>query len=315
MSDAFTIRAPRPEDLTAVLDLQNAVDISEYGQADSVVSDLQAEWQRKRFSLETDAWVVEDATGRLAGYAVVHDDEPGREFMASFYVRPAAAAGSAPALLGPRLLARIESRAREIHAAVAPDDKATICCFCPSMSRLRQGCLEGARYKPARSFIRMAIEMRKGPPTPTRVEGVSIRPFRRNADAEAVWTLMNESFQDHFRYVAKPFDEWKQERIGHPAFDSTLWHVAWHRKDIVGFLMASNFPDLGWISNIGVRKSARGRGVGTALLVTSLNAFFERGQTTVHLGVDTQNASNAARLYERVGMTLHQRWDLYQKKL
>lgn len=280
MSDAFAVRAPRPEDLAAVLDLQNAVDISEYGQADSVVSDLQAEWQRRRFNLETDAWVVEP---RAAWPATpwCTTTEASSEFMASFYVRPAAAAGSAPALLGPRLLARIESRAREIHAAVAPDDKATISCFCPSMSRLRQGFLEGARYKPARSFIRMAIEMRKGPPTPTRVEGVSIRPFRRNADAEAVWALINESFQDQLPLRGQAVR--RMEAGTHRPPRLRLHPLArglaqeGHRR----------LPDGQQLPRPGldqqhrraqVRPRAR-RGHGA---VTSLNAFFERGQTTVH---------------------------------
>lgn len=315
MSDAFSFRPPRREDFDAVLALQRAVDVSEYGLEDSEAVDLELEWDQPRFNLETDAWVVEDSSGQLAGYASVHDDKPGVEFTAGFWIRPAAAAGSAPALLGPKLLACVEARARALHAAAAPSEKGTISVFCPSASRLRQGCLEGARFKPVRTFLRMAIEMRKGPPPLSRVDGISIRPFRRNADAEAVWRLTNETFDDHFRYIAKPFDEWKAERIGRPDFDPMLWYVAWDKKLVVGALGAYNFKSLGWISNIGVLKSHRGRGIGSALLAAALNAFSERGQPNVHLGVDTQNATHARRLYERIGMKLYQRWEVYQKKL
>ena len=59
---------------------------------------------------------------------------------------------------------------------------------------------------------------------------------------------------------------------------------------------------IGWISLLGVRPQWRGRGLGEALLVQSLNAFRSRGCRRAALNVDVDNTTGALRLYTKVGM-------------
>lgn len=326
MSDPFILRPARPEDFEAVLALQVACDVSETGIPDSVAEDLTSEWAKPGFELESMAWVADDAGGGLAGYGIVQREGASAEFTADFWMRPAAGAGSGPAVLGPRLLGRIEGRTRELAAEAGLTGKATLSVFCNSISRLKQGCLEGGRFKVARCYFRMAIDLSTGPPTLIRPDGIRIREFRPKEDARAIWTLVETAFESHFRYVPRSFTDWKKEHFDHAAFDPALWLVAESAPTTsspakrgsakpLGALLARNYGDLGWISQIAVARAARNRGIGNALLRASFQEFHRRGQFNVQLGVDAQNASGAPRLYERAGMHNFQRWDLYQKKL
>jgi len=59
-------------------------------------------------------------------------------------------------------------------------------------------------------------------------------------------------------------------------------------------------PDLGLIQNIGIVKSHRGLGLGSLILLKSLEGFQKAGAKVVSLEVTVQNDS-AIRLYERLG--------------
>jgi ribosomal protein S18 acetylase RimI-like enzyme len=57
----------------------------------------------------------------------------------------------------------------------------------------------------------------------------------------------------------------------------------------------------GWIINLSVARSHRRRGVASALLVSSLEAFKAAGLTHSSLGVDSENLTGAYGVYERLG--------------
>ena len=78
-------------------------------------------------------------------------------------------------------------------------------------------------------------------------------------------------------------------------------------------LVAQVYGDRGWISEIGVLKSHRGRGIADALLRRSFATFAERGFGRVMLNVDAENPTGATALYERVGMRIIKRWDLWER--
>jgi GNAT superfamily N-acetyltransferase len=79
--------------------------------------------------------------------------------------------------------------------------------------------------------------------------------------------------------------------------------------EVVGYALNAFFPDDeevtgrrdGWVESLGVRRPWRGRGVASALLEHSFNAFLYAGMTHSMLGVDTENPTGAFRVYENVG--------------
>ena len=64
-----------------------------------------------------------------------------------------------------------------------------------------------------------------------------------------------------------------------------------------------------------MRPRWRRRGLGLALLRESFRRFAECGETTAALGVDSENPAGATRLYERAGMRILWRADVWRKEL
>ena len=77
----------------------------------------------------------------------------------------------------------------------------------------------------------------------------------------------------------------------------------------------SGEPDHGYVHILGVRRAWRRRGLGEALLRHAFREFWQRGVSTVSLDVDGEDTTGAIRLYERVGMHVDRRTDLYELRL
>jgi len=67
------------------------------------------------------------------------------------------------------------------------------------------------------------------------------------------------------------------------------------------------------VDYLGVLASRRGRGIGAGLLRSSFGIFAGRGVRRVALNVDAENPTGATALYERVGMRIINRWDLWER--
>jgi ribosomal protein S18 acetylase RimI-like enzyme len=116
---------------------------------------------------------------------------------------------------------------------------------------------------------------------------------------------MNKAFQDQWGFRAIPFERWESLRLEAPDFDPSIWFVAHSGDDVVGVLRGeAERWSCGWIAMVGVRPQWHRRGIGTALIRAAFRAFYDRGQRSVGLGVDTQNPTGATRLYEQLGMRI-----------
>jgi mycothiol synthase len=182
---------------------------------------------------------------------------------------------------------------------------------------------EDMGYHYIRSSYRMLIEMDSPVPESIWPEGIMLRIYDPERDAEAVCHAEIESFRDHFGFVEVPFEEafkrFKHFEVGYEGFDPTLVFLAMDGEEIAGINICRphpyDDPDLGWVGTLGVRRPWRKRGIGLALLRHSFNEFYRRGKRKVGLGVDAQNLTGALRLYENAGMHIHQASDLYEKEL
>lgn len=84
--------------------------------------------------------------------------------------------------------------------------------------------------------------------------------------------------------------------------------VARHGEQPVGWVSSTVYPDgRGWISQIAVAETARGAGLGRALLLHAGADLLEHGATSLALGVSAANAA-ALRLYESTGFTIDREW-------
>ena len=97
-------------------------------------------------------------------------------------------------------------------------------------------------------------------------------------------------------------------------YDPALWLLARDGGVPVGALTASAGDDVGWVDYLAVLGSHRGRGIGSALLRRAFATFAARGLGRVRLNVDAENVTGATAVYERVGMRVVNRWDLWERR-
>jgi len=183
---------------------------------------------------------------------------------------------------------------------------------------------EDMSYHHIRSTYHMLIEMDAPVPEAEFPEGIVLRTYNPETDAEAVYRAEKEAFRDHFGFVEEPFEEglkrWKHSRE-YEGFDPTLFFLAVDGPsgEIAGFSLCRPHsfydPNRGWVRSLGVRRPWRKRGIGLAILRYSFNEFYRRGKRKVGLGVDAQNLTGALRLYEGAGMRVDQAYDHYEKEL
>ena len=301
----YQFRAPTPDDLEAVADVLVADDLDDARQIVLDADFLRDEWSRVGFDLATDAWVVVDGGGTIVGYGQGKREEP--TVVESWGVVHPEYRGQG---IGSPLLDRIEEWASHLlaglpsvrfrHAINAGDHAAA-------------GMLLARGLRPVRHFWHMQIDL-TGPFTPGQApEGIEITGIESPDDLPAIHAVIDEAFADHWGHHPEPFDRWAEEQTGSPSYDPTLWLLATEGGQPVGALTANVWGDRGWVDHLGVLAPCRGRGIGAALLRHSLATFAGRGVRRVILNVDAENPTGATALYERAGMRVVKRWDLWER--
>jgi mycothiol synthase len=307
LSDRYELRAPAWEDLEAAAAVLAADQLDDGEQVALDTGYLRGQWERFGFELTTDAWVAADATGAVVGYGQVTRDE--NDLAASWGVVHPEYRGRG---IGSALFGRIEARAiglltgvegaRFRHVVNAGDEAAA--------ALLRSRGLHLARHHWTMS-IDLPPESATGP-APSEIAITSLRP---HDDLRQVHAVIEGAFEDHWCERSESFEHWVQDRTRGPDYDPSLWRLAWEDRRLVGALVASVLGDQGWVTLLGVRKEARGHGIGAALLRSAFEAVATRGIRSVVLTVDAANPTGATALYERVGMRVVGRFDLWERTL
>ena len=305
----YGLRAPRPRDAAAVTAVVVAHDITDFGEPDFTEADLIDDWDRPRFALDEDAWVIVGPTGRIIGYAFVWAVEPGREFESDAFVYPEYAGRG----LGGALLDLIERRAREL---ADPGHDAELGLYASSANTVKRDLLSRRGFVVRHTRLRLRIDLGRLEPAEDPPARVLTRVFDPASDAEAVRSVMAEAFAGRARFSRRRLDEWLDLRVRHPAYDPTLWRVAVDESAaIVGAILVYDVGDTGYVSNIGVRTAWQRRGVGLALLSEAFAALADQGQMRVVIELDPENSDGARRLYESLGMRVAEHHDWFAKTL
>jgi len=88
---------------------------------------------------------------------------------------------------------------------------------------------------------------------------------------------------------------WSGENAGGlAASENALWLVCESQGSVAGFLMGRYVVDEAEIHNLGVRRSERRRGIGTALIEAAVAEFRKRGACRIYLEVRESNAAAIA---------------------
>lgn len=289
------IRSARPDDLQAVFELLDARSRAAFGRSEQRVEYLKQRWSLPGFDLAADTRVaVVDAA--VAGYAALGEDQQ---------LELAALDPD----VGDALFAALEERAQErgfehIETTAVETDV-------PLFQLVQRN-----GFELDHEILRMWRVLEGELPEPRWPEGVTVRSYT-NADAERVHAALDEAYAGWDRtYVVTSHAGWLSFMTDHDQFDPEMWFLVERDGELVACaLLWGAFERKGWVKDLVVRESERGRGLGEALLNHGFREYAARGVERVGLKVDSTNPTSALRLYERVGFETDLRYGTWIKRL
>ena len=312
LSPALTLRPVRWTDLETVTKL--IYDVCE-ADGDTTVAvtaeDLKLEWLTPGFNLETDAYLVETHDGQIVGFEEFNNRHEHATLETDGYVHPKFTGLG----IGTTMLRAIEARARKEMVLAEPDVRVSLRSTVDNRDQASHDLHKNEGYQPVRYHWRMEINLEAPPIVPALPQGIELRAFIKDEHARAVLNAQNDAFRDHWGSHAIEFERWSLRKFDRHDFDPSLWMIAWDGDQIAGFSQNRLRMGIGWVGTLGVRAAWRKRGLGEALLMHSLDNFYQRGIKTIGLGVDASNPTGATRLYQKVGMSIASEFLTYEKEL
>jgi ribosomal protein S18 acetylase RimI-like enzyme len=285
------IRDATWDDFDEVFALLEARSRAAFGISQQRQEHLREAWTLPRLG----RWVAVEGD-RIVGYVQLHET-------------PDVAHAAVDADVGDALLAHVEQEARRrgfdhVSVTAVPEDK-------PLYDAVRRN-----GYALDREVLRMERALNGDLPQPVWPDDVHVRAYE-DADSERVHALLDDSYTGWDRdYVPMSHEGWLAFMTEHAEFDPALWFLVEREGDLVACALHWKENERrGWVKDLVVRESERGRGLGTALLHHGFRAYASRGVDRVGLKVDSTNPTGAPRLYERVGFVIDRRYGLWQKRV
>ncbi len=312
----YAVRHPRPEDLPAVQLLLNECESFDTGEPCAHDMDIAAEAQGSKLDLERHMWLATAPGGEPIGVAWLWaPDEARREIAADQYVHPEHRATTVDDVLTDLVEARV---AEFVAGGGAPQAEALVF-FADVNQAARCASLRARGFSVVTTFNAMRIDLdRTQPWDDAPVEwpaGIVVRPIEPERDGREAHAAEREAFSEHYLNYSEEFDEWRAKHFERYRFDPSLWLVAWDGDRIAGQVVARPLDRETYIDGLSVGKPWRGRGLGRALLVEEFRLLAARGHTLVRLFVHADNATGAQHVYERAGMRVERRFDVYERRL
>lgn len=287
----MTIRPATWDDFDEVVDLLDRRSRAAFG-----VSEVKAIHVRHRWELPGyDRWVASDGD-RIVGHAAFD----GTQHLVHV---------ATDAEVGDALLARALERAKErgfdhLSVTAVPEDA-------PLWSLV-----ERHGFTHDRDVLRMWRALDGDLPEPKWDDGVVLRTYTA-ADGKRVHALLDEAYAGwDANYIPRSHESWLSFMTGDDDFDPALFFLVGRDEELVACALHwREFDRQGWVKDLVVRESERGRGLAKALLHHAFRAYAKRGVTRVGLKVDSTNPTGALQLYDRLGFVTDQRLSIWVKRL
>ena len=305
----YVVRPPVIDDAPGVAGVMAACDVADYGSSDATVEDVRNYWEAPRFDLQHDARIIVAPDGLIVGYEEVYprsDDQ----LELDGYVHPREKGRG----LGTWLLRWGEERANQRVGELPATGRVMLRGNTSSVDHTAADLFNAAGFARVRQFWRMEIELTAPPQPPVWPAGIVVRSMRLDGDERRVHAAVEEAFADHWGHAPRSYEDWLQAVVQSDGFEPALTFMAFDGDEVAG-VAVNRHRDIAWVSQLAVRRAWRNRGLGLALLLHAFNAFYQRGDRCVGLGVDAQSLTGATRLYEKAGMRMTRQYDTYEKAL
>jgi ribosomal protein S18 acetylase RimI-like enzyme len=316
--DTFTLRPAKHDDLAEAVALFNTCSRELFGNDEVSLADLEIEWSSPDMNLETNTRIVQTASGALVGYIEIWNSAPHVDSWIWGRVHPEYLGQG----IGTALMDWAEARAQAMVDRAPDGARVSMGAGSFSTHQPTIELLSDRGYHELRRYYTMAIDFDAPPAVPAWPAGIIVRPMRPGEE-RAVFAARNEAFKDHFGHVEAPFEaefaEWRHRTLNDPNFDMSLWFLGLDGDEIAGVALCwpvrTDYPGMGWVGTLGVRRPWRRRGLAQALLLHSFGELYRRGRRQVGLGVDASSLTGATRVYERVGMRPIRQFVTFEREL
>ena len=313
----FALRPVTAADLPAVHALCRAIETADGVAYASPLEEFQ-DWLRDpNLDLAADTRVAE-AGGELVAWGRIwhrpSDEQEQRAFLIGGVSAKHRGCGVGRALLGWQV-ARANEKLRGTAGTLPRHLRVWAYDFQESAHRLY------ARFglEPVRWGEELLLDLASAAPRAKAPDGIRIVPWDPGR-SEAARLAQNEAFRDHWGTPPLDAVAWEHDLTAH-GNRPDLSFLALDGDQVVGVCMNAHHPGDeavtgrrdGWIGRVSVVRSHRGRGIASALLSASHDAFRAAGLTHAALGVDRDNPTGAYALYERLGYRTMTRTIVWQR--
>jgi mycothiol synthase len=168
-------------------------------------------------------------------------------------------------------------------------------------------------YAHVRTSWDMGRELKAGEVAIPPPDGITIRTFEIGRDERTFHRVSNDAFAEHWGSTPTPYESFAAQWWGDAESDPPKILLAEEGGRAVGECAWIVFETGGYVASIGVLKDWRGRGIAQALLCRAMADMARLGHRDVFLSVDSENATGAVRLYDKVGMRVRRRSLLFEK--
>jgi mycothiol synthase len=307
------------EDLEPIVDVINKADAVDHLDEATDVLAFHELLHRPEFDPYNDAFVVLDEHQSVVGHARL--DLKNAPLQARFYVHAVVHPDWRDQAVEELLLKQLWSSAQERRRALG-SKPAQFRAYCTTHQGKRCSLFESFGLRPVRYDLHMVCCPPDNLGDPAFPAGIEARPHLRGEDDESALEVVNAAFADVMDFAAVTLEDFKHW-LGSPSFRGQLSFVALDAGEMVGLCLCTVGEGRadrlgrknGTIDSFCVRRAYRRRGVGLALFLTTLQAFEHAGLESATLDTNTENPTEATRLYEQAGFREAWRWVTYGKEM
>lgn len=245
--------------------------------------------------------------GSIVGLAWLQQRPASSRGRVMFLVHPDARSGEVPRRL---LQGMYDRSSRLLKEGRLPEDATLELSVQPQQTSL-VALLEAEGFIPVRTYNELYRDLAvplgaPAAPADVRISGWSPRWSEPTRQAHV------EAFADHWGSTPPDEETWEHHYVGSASFRSNLSFVATRDDEVAGYLLADvweqdwelkGYRDA-WVGMLGTRRAWRGRGVASALLLTSMHRMRVAGMEYASIGVDSESPTGADRLYAGHGFTV-----------
>jgi mycothiol synthase len=223
--------------------------------------------------------------------------------------------------IGRRLLDWQERRGGELHRTRHLGTPGELLVGVYDTAASQQALVESAGFTAARWFSDMERDLRTDlPPVPAVPSGLRLVPYHPAYD-EGVRLAHREAFADHWGSTPPDPERWRHWYTGSQSFRPDVSLLVLDGDEVAAYLLTYFFAAdaratgvrEAWVGQLGTRGAWRRRGLASLLLVAALHRYRDAGYQRAGLDVDSENASGALGLYQRLGFVVDHRSVTWRK--